>query len=719
MSLHDEATLAGLFPPADGPRPPMEHRLEACAQACAAVLNARRTIWDTRDEYPVRMTEPSSSLTVSQLMILESVYARNEARTRRLTTLSKEMTQAELAWCEYQCVERKSRGVDRHGAYDLLPLAEEEVYYLHVFHSRADDPFSRKQLRAGGLVDRLYDAVFPVVRAWAVSVYAGVAAHVEGAAAKPESVEAAALIERVTVHITCRAVCKPCGSHVDPLASSVLEQMSNHFVETELIACEDLVDVGDDARALLHEDADPRWAAAAKKVRADAHDLQWLACLTQAATAAEVADTLRCRSAELKRVVTSPPPELRTAASWRKCAVAVLTTVVDDSQDLEMRANLAARWIKSNGVYALEACCEAQRRLRAWAPMTTSFLETLEVCRALGEFPPLPHTPQRNQYRLTARPRSDVRVRTGLSAENECAVRFISVVWGLVANGEMRQGQLHAGIVCDVSMRSATESMLVYRLLYEQIMKEGLFIGPTLHATTDEIMESDGQFAAEVAKASHAVCDLSIVELFEPLEITEDGAMEIVASEIGRRLRPLLDVPPNENEVLELKMSIREKEGALARVDGTSPPPGTRQALTAARRSLDRLLCMHPAFVYDAYALVASAVAEMRNRLHVPNVSPIHPVVSGLVGSPLVREWTPKDGPLVLDERTIGELPADTRRWLMSIADERAEGGGRRAGFALCTRRHDKGKRTQIVLTDPYALMRIVVHCAIRQSEEE
>jgi len=718
MSLHDEATLAALFPPATGPRPPVEHQLDAYAHACAAVLNARHVIWDTRDEHPVRMTEPSKSPTVAQLMFAEQVYARNDARTRRLATLSKEMTQAELAWVCYQCVYRNSRGVDRNGVYDLLQLAEKEAYHLQVVHSRAEDPNGRKQLRAGGLVDGLYDAVFPVVREWAVGVYKSVVAQVGGAVATVGSPETTALIERITVHITCRAVCKPCGSHVDPLASSVLEQMSARYVEAELVASGDAVAPGDAACALLPADADPRWGVAMQKVQSDASDLHWLVRLVQASTATAVAEVLRLGRVELERIVAAPPPELRAAASWKKCRVTPLTVVVDVAQDLEMRANLAVRWIESNGVFALGACHEALVRMKAWKPMVTPFLETLALWSAPGEFPRLPHTPQRNHYKL-ARPRGDVRVRTGLSAENECAVRFISVVWDLVGHGEMRHGQLHAGIVCDVSMHCLTESMLVYRLLREQIMKEGLFVGPTLHATTDEIMESDGQFAAEVAKASHAVCRLSIAELFEPLQITDDRAMEIVTVEIGRRLRPLLDMPPNEDEVLELKMTIHEKEVALVRVDGVAPPPGTRQALAGARRSLDRLLCMHPAFVYDAYALAATAVATMRHRMCIPSISPIHPVVSGLMGSPIVRAWTPADGPLVLDEWTIARLPADTRRWLLSIVDERSDGPTKRAGFALCTRRHDKGKRAQIVLTNPYALMRLVVHCALSRSEEE
>jgi hypothetical protein len=665
------------------------------------------------------MTEPSKSPTVSQFLVCAPVM--DDARTRRLATLSKEMTQAELAWVCYQCVYLNSRGLDRNGSYDLLQLAEKDAYHAQVVHSCADDPYGRKQLRAGGLVDGLYDAVFPVVREWVVGVYASIVAQVEGASAavRVGPLETSALIERITVHITCRAVCKQCGSHADPLASSVLEQMSAQYVEAELVASEDAIPFSNAASALLPAGADPRWGVAMQKVQSDMHDVLWLSKLACATTPAAAGDVLRRGRIELERVVSSPPPELRAAAAWRKCAVGVLAVVVDGARNLEMRANLAMEWIAEHGIFALDACREANVRLRDWKPMEVPFLETLALWSAPGEFPRLPHTPQHKQYRL-ARPRGDVRVRTGLSTQNECAVRLVSVVWDLVGHGEMRHGQLHAGIVCDASMHCMTESMLVYHLLREQIMKEGLFVGPTLHATTDEIMESDGQFAAEVAKASHAVCHQTITELFEPLQITDDHAMEIVTCEIGRRLRPLLHVPPNEDEVLKLRMIIREKEAVLACVDGGgSPPPGTRQALAAARRSLDRALCLHPAFVYDAYALVATAVATMRHRLQIPSVSPIHPVVSGLVGLPLVRTWTPAAGPLVLDERTVAELPADTRRWLMSIADERVEAGSRRAGFALCTRRHDKGKHAQIVLTNPYALMRLVVHCAIHWSEEE
>jgi hypothetical protein len=307
MSLHDEATLAALFPPATGPRPPVEHQLDACAHACAAVLNARHTVWDTQDEHPVRTTEPSKSPTVSQLMFIEQTYARNEARTRRLATLSKEMTQAELAWVCYQSVYLSSRGVDRSGAYDLFPLAAKEAYHSQVVYSRTGPRVDQGQLRAGGLVDGLYDAVFPVVRVWLTDVYKSVVAQVEGAVATPQSAEVASLIERITVHITCRAVCRPCGSHVDPLASSVLEQMSGQFVEAELDACEDLIEAHDDACALLPKDADPRWGVAMKKVQSDTYDLQWLALLSRATTAAEVADAPKRQTKRLRPTPTSRP----------------------------------------------------------------------------------------------------------------------------------------------------------------------------------------------------------------------------------------------------------------------------------------------------------------------------------------------------------------------------------------------------------------------------
>lgn len=720
MSFPDDAMRKAIYPPASGSRPSWEHRFDEWARACAAVLNARRTIWDTENEHSAWRSEPSDSPTVSQLMFTEQAYAHDGARTHHLAALSEKMSLAGLFNVCYQRVNHDSRGVDRNGDYDLSPLARKEVYHAQVTHSRTNDTLTRTPLRAGGLADALYDAVFSDVLTWATSVFAAVAAQVDGGAAVVVTSDVSALVERVAVHITCRAVCKPCGSHTDPLASSALEQMSAQYVEAELVACEDAPDPPAEAIALLPTGADPRWGAAATRVHADMVDVGRLAELANATTAADIADVLRRGLVELRRIGEAPPPELRSARSWRKCGYRTLRHIVD-AQDERLRLNLAVAWIESSSRYVLDACCEAQKRMGAWRPMATPFLDTLTLQSAtVGDFPRLQHTAQRNHYRLAPCLRGEGRVRTGLSPTNECAVRFVSVVWDLVArHGEMRAGHLNAGVVCDVSLHCSTQSMLVHQLLHERIMKEGLFVGPTLHATTDEIMESEGQFASEVADASHAVCRQTISELFEPMQLTDDAAMEAVTGEIGLRLRPLLHKPPDEAEVRKLRLSIREKEASLTRAIATATATTTARASIAVdRRSLDRLLRMHPAFVFDAYALAATAVAQLRHRMRIPSVSPIHPVISGLVRSSLVREWTPTAGPLVLDEKALDDLPADTRHWLMSVADERPTDGRRRAGYALCTRRHDKGKRAQIVLMDPHALMRLVVHCALNRPEE-
>lgn len=728
MSLRDPATLEGIFPPATGSRPSSDQFLDAVAHFCAALLNAKITIWDTMDCHPVRMTNPYESPNVSQLMFVEHAYAHDAARTNTLAELSKKMSLAELFSVCYQRVYLDSRGVDRKGLYDLRRLARKEAYHTQVTHSRANDVFGRAPLRAGGLVDALYDAVFPTVLKWATKVFTTIASQVDGGSAEAATIvaseQATALIERISIHITCRALCKPCGSHDDPLASSVLDTMSSRYVEAELVAYEDTVerndadgspiDVAEVARTSLDAGTDWRWGGAMRRVHADTNDVRWLARLACSSTPEEVGEVLRLGIVELGRVVASPPPELRTATSWCKCASPVLAVVVDGTQDAEKRILLAQRWISSNGPFASAACQEALNRLRVWKPMDAPFLETITLWNGPGEFPRLEHTPQRNHYRF-AQPRAEVRVRTGLSPTNECAVRFVSVVWDLVGrHDEMRTGRLHAGVVCDVSLHCSTESMLVQRLLHEKIIKEGLCFGPTLHATADEIMESDGQFSAEVAEASHAVCHQTIAELFAPLQITDDVAMEVMTSDIGRRMRPLLHTPPDEEEVVKLKANIHEREMVLACT--VVAPVGARAALASDRRALGRLLRLHPAFVYDAYALAATAVAKMRHRLRIPSISAIHPVVSGLVGSPLVRAWTPAAGPLVLNEQAVANLPADTRLWLMAIAGKNSGGGNHRRGFALCTRRHVKGESAQIVLLNPYALMRLVVHCALTPS---
>lgn len=711
---NNEENLAALFPSASGSRPPAEHRFQACAYACAAVLNACHFVWDMKDKRPVRMIDQSKAPRVSQLMFVEQAYARNDARTRRLADISTDMSKAELAWICYQLVHTSSQGIPRDGPYDLCNLATKDTYHTRVIHSRADDPFGLKPLCAGGLVYRLYDAVYPAVREWASVVYAIVAAQVCGGAAPATPNEVAFLVERVTVHITCRAVCNSCGVHGDPLASAALEQLAAQYVEEELITCENALLAA--AETIVPVGVDPRWVVAMQRVQSDKADVKWLAMLAKSTTLVEVNNVLRVGAAALKRVGAAPPPELRLAPSWAKCSTGTLASIVDDARDFEMRVELAMRWINEGySAYALAACHEAHDRMEKWKPMTTPYIETITL-RAdgdgTGEFPRLPHTPQRGQYTL-ARLRSNFCERSGLSEKNERAVRFVSVVQFLAAHGEMPHGQLNAGIVCDVSMECLSESMIVYRLLHEQIMHEGLFVGPTLHATTDEIMESDGQFAAEVGAASHAVCYQTTAELFEPLQVTDDHAMETLTAEIGRRLRPLLDEPPDEDNVIKLRASIKDKENAILRVRGAVPPE-MRQSLADEQRLLKHILCMPPAFVFDAYALAVSAVAKLRFRMRVPSMSPIHPIVSGLVNCPLVRAWTPSAGPLVLDKKEIAKLPADTRHWLLSIADQRV-GRGQRAGFALCTRRHDKGLCSQLVLTDPYTLMRLVVHCAFQK----
>lgn len=619
--------------------------MQALARAIATVLNARRTIWeitgtrpDGKENDTITDTPEHLSPRVSQIMLAESLYAGSPGRLQDLASLTVRRNFAEVARLVLDGIQREATGLHPTAAFDLTPYSAKDCYCGAIRQAAISGPGFARPLRAGGLREGLREALLPAVQGWIrelrdllarlVLVHRRPLAEKALDQAEDEGPQILqATCERLAELVTHRAIC--CNPHGgsgpgDPLAPAELERLANPIRQDCLAR----------AQAQLAEDA---------------QGLEALMQVSLCRSGESLVALLTALGASARRIAADPPPELEEALGLCYGGMAIQLVqsgplpglvAAFDVEPIECQSILVLRWVQQHGDATSTACFQALRQVRRWEMGSQAFLPTTvpSTSGAHGTLggssdnaTPLPSPPHVGWSRpLLLRVRAG---RSGYDAHREVAVRLVSVVWELAHRwSELRSGHVYAGIVRSMAEQHVGEAIAVNQLVRLEILRRGLFVGPVLDLTCEELMDYEGQHANEVAAASHEVSTLPIASLFALLEMGRCPQQTLALLDLGARIRPLL------------LSSGREEE----------------RACDLFRRDCD--------LVAMALEIAIPAVAELRARFRWPEGGAVPPGVAALFRSQAVRSWY--DGSsrmgscIVLRGEDLRRIPPELLKWL-------------------------------------------------------
>ena len=643
--------------------------MQAIARAVAAILNARRTVWgvtgtraDGKDDDTISDTPEHLSPRVSQIILAESLYAGSPGRLQDLASLTVRRNFAEVARLVLDGIQREATGLHPTAAFDLTPYATKDPYCSAIRQAAISGPGFGRPLRAGGLREGLREALLPAVQTW-IRELRDILARLVLVHRRP-LVERAldqaeddgpqilqAMCERLAELVTHRAIC--CNPHGgsgpgDPLAPAELENLTNPIRQGCLAR----------AQAQLAEDA---------------RGLEALMQISLCRSGEALVALLTYLGASARRIAVDPPPELEDALGhcYGGMSIQLVRTgplpglvAAFDVEPIECQAILVLRWVQQHGDATSAACFQALRQVRHWEMGSQPFLQTVGppvtathgnpgafAGAAIGSstgsstdnaatLPSPPHIGWSTPRMLRVRA-----ARTGYDAHREVAVRLVSVVWELAHRwSELRRGSVYAGIVRSMAEQHVGEAIAVNQLVRLEILRRGLFVGPMLDLTCEELLDYEGQHANEVAVASHEVSALPIASLFALLELGNCPQRSLALLDLGARIRPLL------------LSSGREEE----------------RGCDLFRRDCD--------LVAMALEIAMPAVAELRARFRWPEGGAVPTGVAALFRSQAVRAWY--DGSsrigscIVLRGADLRRIPPALLQWLRYVSVTNAASRG-------------------------------------------
>ena len=555
-----------------------------------------------------------------------------DERMKKLFELSLMKTHTRRMQLFFANLHNQSVGLSRTSTYNLEEHAQNgDLYYDYVPGPVNKSP-ATWELSAGPLCDKMQQVVEVQVRRWLLAVYMQLrqmmkASDSNGSICVNKSTSR--LIDTLSRRISSSATI---SKYVDEI-----ERSSDPLTRTAL------THYGDE---ILKRDRDEEKITQSRRA---------VSALYVLASSARDGDSVRsallnkaCEiREELLQVVACPPHELVCGTAWKRSGIGLLTIVVNDPRNTEVRVRTAQRWQQEHGAYAVQACVDAMNRLEAWLPLSQPYISTLQLfnpSRTDGNVLVSPtHVCFGRTYKI-----SPLVQRTGLSTNGECKLRMLSILQELVGHGELSPGGVSAGIVSDVTTHCATEAAEVHALIHQEIKHRGLGLGKVLQETRNELQDPQGDLSSTVASVSHALSMYKLKTIQRPIELL-DSANPLQGNGFD------LSTATDPETLKEIQMSKR--------------------IVTDVGRLLSDML---PARIYPSemsfpmvirgMRLLVDAIGSMRNRIGTNHGDPCNQVISGLMMVEAIRQWQPDKGELVIQIKKEHQLPVETKKWLAAFA---------------------------------------------------
>ena len=339
----------------------------------------------------------------------------------------------------------------------------------------------------------------------------------------------------------------------------------------------------------------------------------------------------------LRYVLERPPVELCLhGANAAKMNLPLLArAAVPDELDYFVRVDLLQLWHEQHGVFAAAAAQHAIEQVRRWTTERQSafigVLHTADVVRdpleASPTTPPhpdavrVPDMPFVNQRRpwWFARPSAPQR-RTGLDWTGRRIVRATSLIWQLLAYGELELGVVAASVTTPILTQALVETRIAKGLIREKHAIEA-FANDLLELAA-EISDRESHHDRAVA---HALCGLGGFSA-EEIRQTFDHRSKLL---------PYL---------------LRDLESRTAARMLQPVPPG------------------YTGFARDGLSIVLPIALAHRTKLGLAAADPGNPLTDLLRTIPRLRAWTPLMGTLQLTAKDLKDAAPTARAALDELA---------------------------------------------------
>lgn len=696
----------------------MDPRMAELARASAEVLNARITDMHD-DETPLSEWEDDDCPRLLTMMVKQGRYTNDAVRTRHLFRLVEAAEYARMVVAELEKANEHATRLPPDGSFPLEALAHKDMYLEGLRYSCPRmDPMGERPLRIGYLGLALREAVLPLATAWVRKVY--------GLFVPTESFE--------TLEAEAESDASDDADDADSEASD--DGLVPPEEAREL--CDRIGDLLADDATLMHGGTpiarltrlleeraqrivDLETPHAKRCARRDRAGLLALDRLTHISSAANAHALLTEAHEQLMRVVVRRvPPELQNALRqlhYEHC-LGTLAAALNEPRAF-LRAEVTLRWVCENGRVVKSACASALQRLQQWTPLSYGFRKVVYLqaqeraqeraaprsshrqLASVVRMPPPEHAPATPPVLLVVDspdgvPDRTERLRLGLRPARAALLRFVSAMREIVSLGLLPVGCVRAQVVTQVTLVASTEASIAHRLAHARIAYEGLFVGQALRETKAEFVDSGawGGYANEVARASDALRDFAVGDLFARLRCFSDeddgegpGAATDAAPDdhdrraARRRAATVSRQHLRERRACAYATELAEQMRPLVRYDVHCP--------------LEVETAVSPEVAIDALCIALKSVLRLRQHVGLATDRRITPLASGLLVHERVRSWlvkwrqrshvllpTVSIDRVELDEAEVSELPEEARRWLLehalSTQDARAERRARR-----------------------------------------
>lgn len=648
--------------------------------ALAQVLNARKQVWEN-SEGLLTFHSSGDAPTYLALLLAEGTYHDDEVRIQQRLRLEVFRSAARAAVFVLQEVAHTALGLDPAAPFrlDRDGLWMKNVYREYkAYHCPVNDPLGQTPLRVGGLRVALTEQVHPLVLQWLDEVHGLFCTHAEGVTVGRElegTRELCAVLRPLLNHGGADGRIDPT---MDSDESECMRRLRVHMATLITDAAAPGMQAEPHHRALLQliegvgrAIVRTEESTARAEVQRDLADLGALARLTRATSVADVVQFLSYDAdvEALARAVTAPPPELQQQMAQYtrvslglQCLSQALTI-----PHVGLRAQLIHQWIVEKGRVAQVIAMSAQAQLRKWEPMACAFVKSIGCAGSapmgavLVPMPPIPHAPSLGERPLSLivallsnAACASARVRLGLRPAAAALLRTLSAVQELCGLDRLPVGVLRAGVVADAAQRCLIESAYVRDLAHRRIYTDGLHVGETLDSARAEMVDDvmEGEFADDIALASHHLRNCSAADLFRSLSIKDPRDDD----EARQRLRQLR----------RLGARTVPRLAALCG-NGTSNGGGVPARLA-------------PVVMAEALCTVLPAVLNFRMRCGVRATARLAAFGSAMLTVGATRQWVVRKraeaadadagatDTLDISEAEVQALPGDVRGWLLAHA---------------------------------------------------
>lgn len=317
----------------------------------------------------------------------------------------------------------------------------------------------------------------------------------------------------------------------------------------------------------------------------------------------EAMDIISNRMHHIHWLVLNMPPEI-DRGDIPSINPSRLEEACHPDHDLDLRCSLVDHWKSIHGPFTEAAAYNAIERLKAWMEAKKSpFALVIEKYSerkhsGLSILPALPFVRSSQFWAFV--PLKGTRARTGLDYRGRRVVRLTSLVWQLLAEGEVRKGVVSASTLADVALTAFVSAQNVSKFL--EIKRTGLAPGCHLMSKVCAMTDFHGDLSSEM---TNMLCEVSMFSYQD---------METVFSHTSP-VAPYIMTAFSRMTRAYVNQHIPERYFAVA---------------------------------HDTMRIVLPILQARRSMLgrrpdYIPN-----PIVEVLKTIPKVREWSPMQGKLVL-----------------------------------------------------------------------